>query len=66
MDAAKIQLVQQSFGRCLLNKPGGKAFLDAFYEDFISADSRIKPLFARTEMAKQKGLLRKGLVKLVM
>lgn len=66
MDASKVQLVQQSFGRCLVATPGGKSFLDAFYEDFIAADPRIKPLFARTNMTKQKSLLREGLVKLMM
>lgn len=66
MDAIKVQLVQQSFGRCLLNKLDGKAFLDAFYDDFIASDPRIKPLFAKTNMAKQKSLLRDGLVKLMM
>lgn len=66
MDATKVQAVQHSFGRCLLNKPNGKSFFDAFYEDFLASDSRIKVLFVKTDLAKQKKLLREGLVKLIM
>ena len=66
MDAAKVQLVQQSFGRCLTNQQDGKLFFDAFYDEFIASDPRIKPLFAKTDMAKQKSLLREGMVRLMM
>lgn len=66
MDPAQAQRVQQSLGRCLLNRTQGPGFLDAFYEEFLASDPRIKPLFAQTDMAKQKGLLRHGLAMLIM
>lgn len=66
MDPAQVQLVQQSFGRCLLNTTLGPSFLDAFYEEFLASDPRVKLLFARTDMGKQKELLRQGLVMLIM
>jgi len=66
MDPAKAQFVQQSLGRCLLNRVEGVGFLDAFYDEFLASDPRIEPLFAKTDMAKQKDLLRHGLVMLVM
>ncbi len=66
MEPDKAQLVQQSLGRCLLNKNAGKDFIDAFYDEFIAIDRRIKPLFANTDMAKQRSLLRQGLTMLIM
>lgn len=66
MDPVKAQLVQQSLGRCLLNRVEGVGFLDAFYDEFLASDPRIKPLFAKTDMAKQRGLLRHGLAMLIM
>jgi hemoglobin-like flavoprotein len=66
MEPEKAQLVQQSLGRCLLNKRLGKSFLDAFYDEFRAIDRRIKPLFAKTDMSKQKNLLRQGLTMLIM
>ena len=66
MDPAKIQLVQQSLGRCLLARVDETSFLDAFYEEFLASDPRIRPLFARTDMEKQKHLLKHGLATLVL
>lgn len=66
MTPEKNQLIQQSLGRCLLNKSPGKGFLDAFYDELLASDPRIKPMFARTDMAKQKELLKHGLTMLVM
>lgn len=66
MDSATVQLVHQSLGRCLLNRVHGAGFLDAFYDEFLASDPRIKPLFTQTDMAKQKDLLRHGLAMLVM
>ena len=66
MDPLKVQLVQQSFGRCLLNKTLSNSFLDAFYEEFLASDPRIKPMFSNTDMEKQKDLLKQGLVMLLM
>jgi hemoglobin-like flavoprotein len=62
----KVQLVQQSWGRCLLNKSLGKDFLDAFYDELLASDPRIKPMIVRTDTAKQKDLLRHGLSMLIM
>lgn len=66
MDAEKVQVVRQSLGRCLLNRSLPTGFLDAFYEGFVASDPRIGPLFARTDMAKQKDLLRHGLTMLIL
>lgn len=66
VDTDRIPLVQQSLGRCLLNKKLGKDFLDAFYDTFLNIDPRIKPLFAKTDMKKQKALLKQGLMTLIM
>lgn len=66
MEPDKAQQVKQSLGRCLLNKAPGKDFLDAFYDELLAIDPRIKPLFAQTDMAKQKELLKQGLTMLVM
>jgi hemoglobin-like flavoprotein len=66
VDPEKVPPVQQSLGRCLLNKKPGKDFLDAFYDTFLASDPRIKPLFAKTDMKKQKDLLRQGLITLIM
>lgn len=62
----KVQIVQQSLGRCILNHSNPKSFLDAFYDEFLASDPRIKPLFAKTDMEKQKSLLRQGLMMLIM
>jgi hemoglobin-like flavoprotein len=66
MEHDNAQLVQQSLGRCLLNKSLGKDFLDAFYDEFLASDPRIKPMFAKTDMAKQKNLLKHGLTMIIM
>ena len=66
MTPDKTQLVQQSLGRCLLNKSLAKDFLDAFYDELLASDPRIKPMFAQTNMAKQKDLLKHGLSMLIM
>jgi hemoglobin-like flavoprotein len=66
MDPNRVQLIQQSFGRCLLNQSLEKSFLDAFYEEFLASDPRIKPMFLKTDMEKQRNLLRQGLSMLIM
>ncbi len=66
MDPAKVQLVRQSLGRCLLNRAFASGFLDAFYDAFLASDPRIKPLFSKTDMEKQKDLLKHGLATLIM
>ncbi len=54
--------VQDSFGRCLANQK----FFDRFYEIFISSHADIQPMFAKTDMARQKHLLRHGLMSALM
>lgn len=66
MNPDVVQRVQQSFGRCLLNASHSKGFLDAFYDEFLASDPRIKPHFSKTDMQKQKDLLRHGLAMLMM
>lgn len=66
MDPAKVQVVRQSLGRCLLNKAHGLSFLDAFYGAFLASDPRIKPRFSNTNMEAQKDLLKHGLTMLIM
>ena len=46
-----------SFGRCSL-KP---EFIDTFYEIFLASSPKIAPMFANTDMSKQKGLLKQGI-----
>lgn len=66
MDPDKVQLVQKSLGRCLLNRAHGLSFLDAFYEEFLASSPRIKSVFSTTDMDKQKHLLKHGLTMLIM
>ena len=66
MDPDVVQRVQQSFGRCLLNTSQGKGFLDAFYDEFLMSDPRVKPHFSKTDMQKQKDLLRRSISMLIL
>ena len=66
MTPGNTQLIQPSLGRCLLNKSLGKDFLDAFYDELLASDPRIKPMFAQTDLAKQNDLLKHGLTMSVM
>lgn len=47
----------RSYGRCVLNPQ----FLDRFYERFTAKSPVIRQMFAKTEMTKQKQLLRSGI-----
>ncbi|MDH4134994.1 MAG: globin [Gammaproteobacteria bacterium] len=62
MERNEIAAVQDSFGRCLTQDK----FFDRFYEIFIASHPDIRPMFARTDMAKQKELLRHGLMSALM
>lgn len=53
--------VKQSYSRACLNPK----FFDRFYEIFLASDSRIKPMFAKTDFKKQKEDLRTGLAMLL-
>lgn len=49
--------VVRSYGRCCLNPK----FFDRFYENFAKQSHIIGQMFAKTDMAKQKQLLRSGI-----
>ena len=57
-----IRDVVASYGRCCMHP----AFFDRFYEIFQACDPSIRPMFARTNFAKQKALLREGVSMLLM
>lgn len=59
---AALNEVHNSFARCL----GNERFFDRFYEIFMASDPAIQPMFARTDMVKQKHLLRHGLMSVLM
>ena len=48
--------VKESYSRCCVNPK----FFDLFYENFLASHPMIAPMFAKTDMAKQKSLLRQG------
>ena len=52
-----LKEVKESYSRCCVNSK----FFDRFYENFLSSHPAIAPLFAETEMTKQKQLLRQGI-----
>ena len=51
-----------SYGRCCVHP----RFFDRFYEIFLASDPAIRPMFVRTNFAKQKALLREGVSMLLM
>lgn len=55
--ADSLTLVRESYGRCTLDND----FFEDFYEIFMSSSPEIKPFFARTDMSKQRQLLREGI-----
>ena len=48
--------VKESYSRCCVNPK----FFDLFYTNFLASHPTIAPMFAKTDMAKQKSLLRQG------
>lgn len=56
------QEVKNSFGRCVRDEK----FFDRFYEIFLHSEPSIAPMFKKTDMAKQKQLLRQGVSMLLM
>jgi hemoglobin-like flavoprotein len=52
-----VSSVQESFARCTLKS----GFIDRFYDVFLASHPGLAPMFAKTDMADQKGLLRKGI-----
>ena len=49
--------LQQSFGRCLRDKH----FIERFYERLLASDPAIPPMFAHTDMFRQRLALRRGI-----
>lgn len=58
MQSSAQRAVQDSYGRCLARKD----FFDRFYIIFVDSHPDIRPMFAKTDMPKQKELLRHGLM----
>ncbi len=54
--------VKESYSRCCVNPK----FFDVFYANFLASHPTIAPMFAKTEMSKQKSLLRQGLTMMFM
>lgn len=57
-----LTTVQESFGRCLADR----TFFDRFYDVFMASHADVPPMFDRTDMTKQKHLLRHGLMSALM
>lgn len=57
-----ISAVQESYARCTLKS----GFIDRFYEVFLASHPALAPMFANTNMAEQKGLLRKGISMMIL
>jgi hemoglobin-like flavoprotein len=53
---------RDSYGRCL----GRGDFIGRFYEIFLASDPSVPPLFAKTDFAKQKALLRHMLMTMIL
>lgn len=57
VDASLVNLAKASYGRCLM-KP---SFWDDFYDVFLASSDKISKMFANTDMAKQKVVLKGSL-----
>ena len=57
MTKEEMQEIKMSFGRCLTH---GDLFQE-FYNIFLKSDPCLAPMFANTDFAKQKALLKQGL-----
>lgn len=57
-----LQQVERSYGRCTLSA----GFFDDFYRNFLKASPAIAPYFSKTDMAKQKQLLRAGISHMIL
>lgn len=58
MNDVPYDRVMASYARCLVNP----AFFNRFYEIFTGSHPAIRPMFAKTDMAKQHHLLRHGVM----
>lgn len=62
LDAADVNAVFQSYGRCCRKE----RFFEDFYEIFFNSSDDIKAMFKDVDMAQQYHLLRAGLLWLIM
>ena len=62
MEQSEIDAINRSFGKCSLNS----AFLDTFYELFLTSDPTVKQKFANTDVVKQKKVLMNSLHFMIM
>ncbi|WOX04366.1 globin [Microbulbifer pacificus] len=62
MGNADSDVVFQSYGRCCNNE----SFFIDFYDRFMGSSAEIRALFANTNMAAQRHLLRNGIMQLVL
>lgn len=58
----QMQLVERSYGRCTLSA----GFFDDFYRNFFGSSPAIAPYFSKTDMTKQKQLLRAGISHMIL
>lgn len=56
------ELVSKSYGRCVIKK----GFFEDFYSKFLESNPAIKPMFANTNMARQRQLLQNGISYMIM
>ncbi len=57
MSPATYADLQQSYGRCLRED----GFIEKFYERFLASDPRIDAMFGKTDFARQRMALRRGI-----
>lgn len=62
MEKEIINLVRQSYGRCIANK----MFISKFYDRFLASNSEIKKKFENTDFSRQQKLLSNGINMLIM
>lgn len=55
-------IVYKSYGRCIIKK----GFFEDFYAKFLESSPAIKPMFAKTDMARQRQLLQNGISYMIM
>lgn len=57
LDPALYEMVSRSYGRCAMRAD----FWDAFYEDFFGRSAEIPQMFRKTDLEKQKQIMRQSL-----
>ena len=56
-EMTQLAKVRESYGRCVLSD----TFFEDFYDSFMGSSSEIRAYFSKTDMAKQRSLLREGI-----